>query len=87
MPLAEKDAARVLVRRYLDNYKQRNKEVLVRINGLDTKWALDAIRHRPPGQGRLRGLGPLACTLSGCPSTCRVGTELGIHPAGAWLVR
>ena len=41
VPLAEKDAARILVRRFLDNYKQRNKEILVRINGLDTKWALD----------------------------------------------
>ena len=44
VPLAEKDAARILVRRFLDNYKQRNKEILVRINGLDTKWALDDLK-------------------------------------------
>lgn len=49
VPLAEKDAARILVRRYLDNYKQRNKEVLVRINGLDTKWALDDLKTVLPG--------------------------------------
>lgn len=44
VPLAEKDAARILVRRFLDNYKNRNKEILVRINGLDTKWALDDLK-------------------------------------------
>ncbi len=49
VPLAEKDAARILVRRYLDNYKMRNKEVLVRINGLDTKWALDDLKTVLPG--------------------------------------
>jgi citrate lyase subunit beta/citryl-CoA lyase len=49
VPLAEKDAARILVRRYLDNYKVRNKEVLVRINGLDTKWALDDLKTVLPG--------------------------------------
>ena len=49
VPLAEKDAARILVRRYLDNYKQRNKEVLVRINGPDTKWALDDLKTVLPG--------------------------------------
>lgn len=49
VPLAEKDAARILVRRFLDNYKDRNKEVLVRINGLDTKWALDDLKTVLPG--------------------------------------
>ena len=44
VPLSEKDAARFLVRRYLENYKDRNKEILVRINGLDTKWALDDLK-------------------------------------------
>ncbi|MBS1228082.1 MAG: Citryl-CoA lyase [Proteobacteria bacterium] len=49
VPLAEKDAARILVRRFLDTYKERNKEVLVRINGLDTKWALDDLKAVLPG--------------------------------------
>lgn len=49
VPLAEKDAARILVRRFLDTYKVRNKEVLVRINGLDTKWALDDLKMVLPG--------------------------------------
>ena len=49
VPLAEKDAARILVRRFLDTYKVRNKEVLVRINGLDTKWALDDLKAVLPG--------------------------------------
>ncbi len=44
VPLNEKDAARILVKRFLENYKDRNKEVLVRINGLDTKWALDDLK-------------------------------------------
>ncbi|MEI7611828.1 MAG: aldolase/citrate lyase family protein [Betaproteobacteria bacterium] len=44
VPLSEKDAARILVRRFLENYKNRNKEILVRINGLDTKWALDDLK-------------------------------------------
>jgi len=49
VPLNEKDAARILVRRFLDNYKDRNKEILVRINGLDTKWALDDLKTVLPG--------------------------------------
>ena len=49
VPLAEKDAARILVRRFLDTYKVRDKEVLVRINGLDTKWALDDLKMVLPG--------------------------------------
>lgn len=44
VPLSEKDAARILVRRFLENYKERNKEILVRINPLDTKWAIDDLR-------------------------------------------
>ena len=50
VPLAEKDAARILVRRFLDNYTQRNKEILVRINGLDTKWALDDLKTVLPAK-------------------------------------
>lgn len=50
VPLSEKDAARVLVRRFLDNYKNRNKEILVRINGLDTKWALDDLKTVLPAR-------------------------------------
>lgn len=44
VPLSEKDAARILVKRYLENYTSRYKEILVRINGLDTKWALDDLK-------------------------------------------
>lgn len=44
VPIAEKDAARILVRSFLNMYKNRNKEILVRINGLDTKWALDDLK-------------------------------------------
>ena len=44
VPYSEKDAARILVRRFLEGYKERNKEILVRINGLDTKWALDDLK-------------------------------------------
>lgn len=50
VPLSEKDAARILVRRFLDNYKVRNKEILVRINGLDTKWALDDLKTVLPAK-------------------------------------
>lgn len=44
VPLSEKDAARILVRSFLENYTERNKEILVRINPLDTKWALDDLK-------------------------------------------
>ena len=44
VPYSEKDAARILVRRFLENNPQRNKEILVRINALDTKWALDDLK-------------------------------------------
>lgn len=49
VPLSEKDAARILVKRYLESYKARNKEILVRINGLDTKWAFDDLKAILPG--------------------------------------
>ncbi len=39
VPLNEKDAARILVKRFLESHTRRNKEILVRINPLDTKWA------------------------------------------------
>ena len=41
---AEKDAARNLVRRFLSTWKDRNKEVLVRINPLYTKWGHDDLK-------------------------------------------
>ena len=44
VPLNEKDAARILVRRFLESYTDRNKEILVRINPLDTKWAIDDLK-------------------------------------------
>ncbi|BCR05528.1 putative citrate lyase, beta subunit [Desulfuromonas versatilis] len=44
VPLSEKDAARSLVRSFLQTYTERNKEVLVRINALDTKWGHDDLK-------------------------------------------
>ncbi len=44
VPLSEKDAARSLVRSFLETYTERNKEVLVRINALDTKWGHDDLK-------------------------------------------
>jgi citrate lyase subunit beta / citryl-CoA lyase len=44
VPLSEKDAARILVKSFLSNYTERNKEVLVRINPLDSKWGHDDLR-------------------------------------------
>lgn len=44
VPLSEKDAGRILVRRFLDTYAQRNKEILVRINPLDSKWGIEDLR-------------------------------------------
>jgi citrate lyase subunit beta/citryl-CoA lyase len=41
---AEKDAARNLVRHFLASWKERNKEVLVRINPLYTKWGRDDLK-------------------------------------------
>ena len=36
VPYSEKDSARILVRNFLENYKNHNKEIFVRINSLDT---------------------------------------------------
>ncbi|HMB16968.1 MAG TPA: aldolase/citrate lyase family protein [Pelovirga sp.] len=38
VPYSEKDAARTLVHSFLSTYKERNKEIFVRINGLKTDW-------------------------------------------------
>jgi citrate lyase subunit beta/citryl-CoA lyase len=48
VPHTEKDAARRLVRRFLDGYEERNKEILVRINPLDTPWAAEDLREVLP---------------------------------------
>jgi citrate lyase subunit beta / citryl-CoA lyase len=48
VPHTEKDAARRLVRRFLDGYRERDKEILVRINALDTGWARDDLREVLP---------------------------------------
>ena len=44
VPLREKDAARILVRQFLQNYRDHNKEIFVRINALDTKWGAEDLR-------------------------------------------
>ncbi len=44
VPLSEKDAARILVRRFLDGYRSRNKEILIRINPLDSKWGIEDLK-------------------------------------------
>lgn len=44
IPMSEKDAARILVRKFLENYRDHNKEILIRINGLETKWAIDDLK-------------------------------------------
>lgn len=53
VPYSEKDAARVLVRRFLEGWPERNKEIIVRINPLDSKWALadlqEVLRALPDG--------------------------------------
>jgi citrate lyase subunit beta/citryl-CoA lyase len=48
VPLGEKDAARRLVRRFLESYRDRRQEVLVRINALDTAWGFDDLREVLP---------------------------------------
>ena len=48
VPHTEKDAARRLVRCFLDGYRDRDKEILIRINALDTKWARDDLREVLP---------------------------------------
>ena len=51
VPRTEKDAARHLTRRFLEFYPphQRNKEIFVRINGLDTPWYRDDLAAVLPG--------------------------------------
>ena len=48
VPISEKDAARRLVRRFLEGYRERDKEILVRINALDTGLAQDDLREVLP---------------------------------------
>jgi len=45
VPYSEKDAARILVRSFLEGYRDRNKEVIVRINSLDSKWGIPDLRE------------------------------------------
>jgi len=48
VPLVEKDSARLLTRNFLASYKERNKEMFVRINALDTPYAADDLREILP---------------------------------------
>jgi len=48
VPLAEKDAARLLTRNYLRAYQDRDKEMFVRINGMDTPYADADLREVLP---------------------------------------
>ena len=48
VPLLEKDAARLLTRNFLQFYQDRNKEMFVRINALDTPYAADDLREVLP---------------------------------------
>lgn len=48
VPLSEKDAARELVSQYIATYKNRNKEVFVRINALDTEWGYGDLKSVLP---------------------------------------
>lgn len=48
VPRAEKDAARLLARRFMESYKNRNKEIYVRINGLDTPYYRDDLKEVLP---------------------------------------
>ena len=48
VPLVEKDSARLLARNFLASYKDRNKEMFVRINALDTPYAADDLREILP---------------------------------------
>jgi citrate lyase subunit beta/citryl-CoA lyase len=48
VPLAEKEAARLLTRNYLRSYQDRNQELFVRINALDTPYAADDLREILP---------------------------------------
>ncbi|OGU12804.1 MAG: citrate lyase subunit beta [Geobacteraceae bacterium GWC2_58_44] len=44
VPMSEKDAARHLVKQFLLNYTERNKELLVRINPLDSRWGYEDLK-------------------------------------------
>ena len=44
VPMSEKDAALHLVKHFLMNYTDRNKELLVRINPLDSRWGYEDLR-------------------------------------------
>ena len=44
VPRGEKDAARLLAASFLRSYTQRNKEVFVRVNGLDTPYIRDDLQ-------------------------------------------
>ena len=48
VPLVEKDSARLLARNFLRTYTERNKEMFVRINGLDTPYAAEDLRQILP---------------------------------------
>jgi citrate lyase subunit beta/citryl-CoA lyase len=48
VPLQEKDSARLLARNFLRSYRDRNKEMFVRINALDTPYGLDDLREILP---------------------------------------
>lgn len=48
VPLAEKDGARILTRNFLKSVSERSMEIYVRINSLDTKYALDDLREVLP---------------------------------------
>ncbi len=48
VPLQEKDAARLLTRNFLRSYRQRNKEMFVRINPLDTPYGYEDLREVLP---------------------------------------
>jgi citrate lyase subunit beta/citryl-CoA lyase len=48
VPVSEKDAARVLVRKVLENHTDRQKEILVRINPLDSKWGYEDLKEVLP---------------------------------------
>jgi len=50
VPLSEKDAARELVTKFIKCYTDRNKEVFVRINALDTEWGLDDLAKVLPAK-------------------------------------
>jgi citrate lyase subunit beta/citryl-CoA lyase len=48
VPRSEKDAARLLARRFMESYGNRNKEIFVRINGLDTPYYRDDLAEILP---------------------------------------